>query len=223
MSSDTVPRWPRIDAIVREDGSGEVTIDGTFHPITTGSLEEARVEVLRRVTENAAKVGRPVRASATGPEGLWNLIVHPDGTVVPEDDELAPASSPTPQVPASSPTPQVPPASAVEPTPTSAPGPVFEGAPVADLPPRSDPAPDPDDTVRRSPGIEAAKSPGVADWVRENATDSSPGDASDSLPSGMTGSTTGSVMSPMSGPVDAVPAAGAWAAACRHRRRLRPR
>ena len=208
MSSDTVPRWPRIDAIVREDGSGEVTIDGTFHPITTGSLEEARVEVLRRVTENAAKVGRPVRASATGPEGLWNLIVHPDGTVVPEDDELAPASSPTPEAPASSPTPQVPPASAAEPTPTPAPGPVFEGVPVADPPPRSDPAPDPDDTVRRSPGIEAAKSPGVADWVRENATDSSPGDASDSLPSGMTGSTTGSVMSPMSGPVDAVPAAG---------------
>jgi MinD-like ATPase involved in chromosome partitioning or flagellar assembly len=146
MSSDTVPRWPRIDAIVREDGSGEVTIDGTFHPITTGSLEEARVEVLRRVTENAAKVGRPVRASATGPEGLWNLIVHPDGTVVPEEDELAPASSPTPQAPASSPTPQVPPGSApggtpgpaAEPAPgaTATPGPVFEGAPVVDLPPR---------------------------------------------------------------------------------------
>jgi MinD-like ATPase involved in chromosome partitioning or flagellar assembly len=150
MNSDTVPRWPRIDAIVREDGSGEVTIDGTYHPISAGSLEEARVEVLRRVTENAVQIGRPVRASATGPEGLWNLIVHPDGTVVPEEDELAPPSSPTPQAP-----PAVAPGPAggqpVEPMPApsngvpgegapTAPGPVFEGTPVVDLPPRGDSA-----------------------------------------------------------------------------------
>ncbi|MFD2795573.1 ATPase [Promicromonospora vindobonensis] len=253
MSSDTVPRWPRIDAIVREDGSGEVTIDGTFHPIATGSLEEARVEVLRRVTENAAKVGRPVRASATGPEGLWNLIVHPDGTVVPEEDELAPASSPTPQAPASSPTPQVPPGPMAEQT---APGPVFEGAPVVDLPPRGGPPADPDatrvsgvtgaglaggaagsdprdaaaetdpeDTVRRvartpeAPGatssagavVEPTNGSGVADWVRESATDGTKGGASglaSSMPSSMASSTTGSVLSPVSGPVDAVPAAG---------------
>jgi hypothetical protein len=152
MSSDTVPRWPRIDAIVREDGSGEVTIDGTFHPISAASLEEARVEVLRRVTENAARVGRPVRASATGPEGLWNLIVHPDGTVVPEEEELAPPSSPTPQAPPAS----AMPSPAAEPIPgaagqsgqpgqagpTAAPGPAFEGTPVVGLPPRSDPGAD---------------------------------------------------------------------------------
>lgn len=152
MSSDTVPRWPRIDAIVREDGSGEVTIDGTFHPISAGSLEEARVEVLRRVTENAAQVGRPVRASATGPEGLWNLIVHPDGTVVPEEDELAPPADPTPQTPPAVAAPGTVGEPAVGPMPapaagapgyaepTTAPGPVFEGAPAADLPPGDAPA-----------------------------------------------------------------------------------
>ncbi len=180
MSSDTVPRWPRIDAIVREDGSGEVTIDGTFHPISTGSLEEARVEVLRRVTENAARVGRPVRASATGPEGLWNLIVHPDGTVVPEEDELAPPSSPTPQAPPAD-TPPVDSMPGPTAGPATIPAPAFEGVPVADLPPGGEPtaadpigadgapggtgAPggagpdafgpaveiDPDDTVRRAP------------------------------------------------------------------------
>ncbi|GGM42170.1 ATPase [Promicromonospora citrea] len=146
MSSDTVPRWPRIDAIVREDGTGEVTIDGTYHPISTGSLEEARVEVLRRVTENAARVGRPVRASATGPEGLWNLIVHPDGTVVPEEDEVAPASAPTPQAPAASPpaSPGIPPATGA---PTQAPGPLFESPVFEDVPAE----PDPEDTVRRVP------------------------------------------------------------------------
>ncbi|MCP2266672.1 ATPase [Promicromonospora thailandica] len=165
MSSDTVPRWPRIDAIVREDGSGEVTIDGTFHAISAGSLEEARVEVLRRVTENAARVGRPVRASATGPEGLWNLIVHPDGTVVPEEDELAPSS------PVSSPTPQAPPA--------AAPGSVFEPPAQQQQPqqqqpqqsePRDEPGPagpgpgdlDAEDTVRRLPTRPDAGTPGPA-------------------------------------------------------------
>ncbi|WP_020018337.1 hypothetical protein [Promicromonospora sukumoe] len=158
MSSDTVPRWPRIDAIVREDGSGEVTIDGTFHPIATGSLEEARVEVLRRVTENAAQIGRPVRASATGPEGLWNLIVHPDGTVVPEEDELAPPSSPTPQAPPAAAPPAATPPAAAPQEPTTGPGtipaPAFEGVPVADLAPGGDAEPaDPidTDTVRRAP------------------------------------------------------------------------
>ena len=134
MSSDTVPRWPRIDAIVREDGSGEVTIDGAFHPISTGSLEEARVEVLRRVAENAAQIGRPVRASATGPEGLWNLIVHPDGTVVPEEDELEEPS--TPQAPTVSAAPTA------GPTVSVTPGPTFDTVPVTDRSPNGAPADD---------------------------------------------------------------------------------
>lgn len=201
MSSDTVPRWPRIDAIVREDGSGEVTIDGTFHPITTGSLEEARVEVLRKVTENAAKVGRPVRASATGPEGLWNLIVHPDGTVVPEEDEPAPPSAPTPQAPpATAPAGEAPGGTPVTapgalPGPTAEPGPVFEDAQTVDLPPRGEPADqtggvdqdsygtaveaDPEDTVRRlprTPEATGAAAPGPAGF-EPAATGSAPGSA----------------------------------------------
>jgi MinD-like ATPase involved in chromosome partitioning or flagellar assembly len=211
MSSDTVPRWPRIDAIVREDGSGEVTIDGTFHPITTGSLEEARVEVLRRVTENAAKVGRPVRASATGPEGLWNLIVHPDGTVVPEEDEPAPPSVPTPQAPpASVPAGEAPDGTPVTepgalPGPTAGPGPVFEDTQAVDLPPRGEQADatggadqdtfgtaveaDPEDTVRRLPRTpEAGSELPVADWEREDATDDTRGGAASSPPSTIQGS-----------------------------------
>ncbi|GAA1868770.1 AAA family ATPase [Myceligenerans crystallogenes] len=97
MSADTVRRWPVIEAVVRNDGSGEVRIDGTSYPVATSSLEEARVEVLRRVTESAVAAGRPVRASAEGPEGIWRLVVHPDGTVVPEEDGPTP-SGPTPVV-----------------------------------------------------------------------------------------------------------------------------
>ncbi|WP_419707551.1 ATPase [Promicromonospora sp. NFX87] len=204
MSSDTVPRWPRIDAIVREDGSGEVTIDGTFHPITAGSLEEARVEVLRKVTENAARVGRPVRASATGPEGLWNLIVHPDGTVVPEEDEPTP-SAPTPQAPPAT----APAGEAPGGTPVTAPGampgptaehePAFEDAQPVDLPPRGgEPADvtggveqdlygtaveaDPEDTVRRLPRTpEATDAGGLGAAEPEPAA---PGSTSAYAPSG---------------------------------------
>lgn len=93
MSAETVRRWPVIEAVVRNDGTGEVRIDGTSYPVVAPSLEEARVEVLRRVTENAVRVGRPVRASAEGPEGIWKLVVHPDGTVVPEEDGPAPSGA----------------------------------------------------------------------------------------------------------------------------------
>ncbi|MEV0952360.1 hypothetical protein [Promicromonospora sp. NPDC050249] len=202
MSSDTVPRWPRIDAIVREDGSGEVTIDGTFHPITAGSLEEARVEVLRRVTENAARVGRPVRASATGPEGLWNLIVHPDGTVVPEEDEPTP-SAPTPQAPpATAPAGEAPDGTPVTepgamPGPTAGPGPVFEDARAVDLP-RGEPADapggaeqdsfgtaveaDPEDTVRRLPRTPEATDAGLLGPAEP--APAAPGSTSSYAPSG---------------------------------------
>ncbi|GAB3175765.1 hypothetical protein GCM10027059_49660 [Myceligenerans halotolerans] len=93
MSTETVRSWPQIEAVVRTDGSGEVRIDGSVYPVMTGSLEEARIEVLRRVTENAVQVGRPVRASAEGPEGVWRLVVHPDGTVVPEEDGPTPSGA----------------------------------------------------------------------------------------------------------------------------------
>ncbi|MBE1875318.1 AAA family ATPase [Myceligenerans pegani] len=93
MSTETVRSWPQIEAVVRTDGSGEVRIDGNVYPVVTGSLEEARIEVLRRVTENAIQVGRPVRASAEGPEGVWKLVVHPDGTVVPEEEGPTPTGA----------------------------------------------------------------------------------------------------------------------------------
>ncbi|RPF21735.1 AAA family ATPase [Myceligenerans xiligouense] len=123
MSTETVRSWPQIEAVVRTDGSGEVRVDGNVYPVVTGSLEEARIEVLRRVTENAVQVGRPVRASAEGPEGVWRLVVHPDGTVVPEEDGPA-ATGATP---------------------------VVESEPDPEPGPELDPEPDPELTVPRIP------------------------------------------------------------------------
>ncbi|MFD7024890.1 hypothetical protein [Promicromonospora sukumoe] len=187
MSSDTVPRWPRIDAIVREDGSGEVTIDGTFHPIAAGSLEEARVEVLRRVTENAVQIGRPVRASATGPEGLWNLIVHPDGTVVPEEEEVAaqtqapPVSAQPGQQPEQRPEPvrEQRPEPLTDPLtgPGTIPAPAFEGVPVADLAPGGNHAVE-EPAGAEQPGAEQAD-PNDTDTVRRAPRPADQGDVAD--------------------------------------------
>ncbi|MGL4340138.1 MAG: AAA family ATPase [Rhodoglobus sp.] len=77
----TVPTWPKIDAHTRDDGSGEITINGTSHPIDTTTLADARTAILARATDTAAKMQRPVRLTTRGPEGEWPLIVHPDGTV----------------------------------------------------------------------------------------------------------------------------------------------
>ena len=89
--TDTVPTWPRIEAITRADGSGEVVINGTPHAIDTSDISEARAAIIAVVTETAEKVARPVRLMTTGPDGQWPLIVHPDGTV--EEDTAPPAQA----------------------------------------------------------------------------------------------------------------------------------
>lgn len=84
----TIPTWPRITALTRKDGSGEVTINGTSHPIKTETADQARAEILSRVTETARTLRRPVHLDAHGPDGDWLLLVHPDGTV--SDASIAP-------------------------------------------------------------------------------------------------------------------------------------
>lgn len=81
-----VPVWPRIEAITRADGSGELTINGTSEPVQTRDVDDAREVIIRRIAATAAKLGRPVRVATTGPEGDWPLIVHPDGTVEEDPD-----------------------------------------------------------------------------------------------------------------------------------------
>ncbi|WP_240644087.1 ATPase [Antribacter gilvus] len=136
MSTDTVPLWPHVQAVVREDGTGEVVVDGTPYPVFAAGLEEARVEVLRRVTLTAAQVGRAVRATAEGPEGVWALIVHPDGTVVPQEAAPRPAPAeaavavPSAGAPAQAPDPALPLAPAPAPAQAHTPEPVAVAAPV---------------------------------------------------------------------------------------------
>lgn len=82
-----VPNWPDIQAIIHTDGSAELTVMGTSHPITTSNAKDARDEIIRRVVQTAIKLERPVRVATQGPEGRWPLIVHPDGRI---DGQAAP-------------------------------------------------------------------------------------------------------------------------------------
>lgn len=104
-STDTVSNWPHIEAITRPDGSAEVTITGTSHPIETTSLEDARAAITAKVAGTATQLGRPVRMTTTDPDGQWSVIVHPDGTV--QED---PAGATAPRQGATPPPPPAPPA-----------------------------------------------------------------------------------------------------------------
>ncbi|MFC8801451.1 ATPase [Promicromonospora sp. NPDC057138] len=81
MSVETAG-WPRAEAVVRDDGSGRVTVDGQTVPVYGNSLGEARSEVMRLITEYSTSIGLAVEVQAEGPEGLTGLTVYPDGRVV---------------------------------------------------------------------------------------------------------------------------------------------
>ncbi|MEU4383901.1 hypothetical protein [Promicromonospora sp. NPDC023805] len=100
MTTAPVPEWPRIEAVARPDGTGELTIDGTSYPVQASTVEEARLAILARIADTAAELQRPVRVLASEPDGQWSLIVHPDGRVQADDGVPAgPApSAPSPSV-----------------------------------------------------------------------------------------------------------------------------
>ncbi|MDX6719765.1 MAG: hypothetical protein QOJ63_2019 [Solirubrobacteraceae bacterium] len=98
-----VPRSPRTIAVLRDDGTGELTINGVTQPLKATSVDEARALVLERVSTHAHEdLGGPVRLLASDPDGWWDLAVYPDGHV----SELAsrpPAPKAVPQRAPSSP------------------------------------------------------------------------------------------------------------------------
>jgi MinD-like ATPase involved in chromosome partitioning or flagellar assembly len=85
--SSTATRVPEVTAEVRDDGSGEVTIDGVVERVTTGSLQEAGAAVTARIAELAGTFGQPIPVQVRDPDGLWSLLIHEDGLV----DEAPPS------------------------------------------------------------------------------------------------------------------------------------
>ncbi|MDP9988975.1 MinD-like ATPase involved in chromosome partitioning or flagellar assembly [Arthrobacter oryzae] len=84
--------FPKINAVLRTNGTGEVTINGTSHAIEAADEAAVLSDALRIITETAAQLGRPVRVSTTDPDGQGLIIVSPEGVV----SEAAPIK-PTPR------------------------------------------------------------------------------------------------------------------------------
>ncbi len=87
---------PRIRAMIRSDGTGELTIDGEVQQITAADEAGVREEIINRVAATARAIGRPVRLTAEDEQGQSPLIVHPDGDVDADGAFIPAADLPAP-------------------------------------------------------------------------------------------------------------------------------
>lgn len=91
-----------IEATTARDGSAIVTIDGMPQKITATTLELARAQIVAIAQERAATADKSVTLTASDPDGVWTVIVTPDGSLH-DPAEAAPATavsihdSPTPR------------------------------------------------------------------------------------------------------------------------------
>ena len=80
-TSTTTTRLPDIRAEVREDGTGEISIDGVIERVRMATLAEAGAAITTRIAALAESVGRPVPVQVRDPDGVWSLLIHADGLV----------------------------------------------------------------------------------------------------------------------------------------------
>ncbi|MET3937064.1 chromosome partitioning protein ParA [Arthrobacter sp. OAP107] len=139
--------FPKINAVLRTNGTGEVTINGTSHAIEAADEAAVLSDALRLITETAAQLGRPVRVSTTDPDGQGLIIVSPEGVVSEatpikptsrrEQDTLPVKAAPSPEpakvTTAPAPAPAAPPAEETPAHPADA-APVTFGAAITDAP-----------------------------------------------------------------------------------------
>ncbi|GIG23003.1 hypothetical protein Cch01nite_37270 [Cellulomonas chitinilytica] len=128
----TPERVPEITAEVRDDGTGEISVDGVVERVQLATLAEAGAAITARVAELAGESGRPLPVKVRDPDGVWSLLIHPDGVVdeAPEDDPaeiVTTTSGPVPAVTAL--TADSAPTAAVTPPTTSLPTPPAPAAP----------------------------------------------------------------------------------------------
>lgn len=120
--------WPRVEAIVDNDGRANITIGGASHTLTANTLHDARAAVSAHVAQSAGKLGRPLRATMIDPVGQWALIIHPDGRVETDDSAPQPAMqhtvSPHPTSPPVAPIQENPAPAVSEPPQPANPGPM---------------------------------------------------------------------------------------------------
>lgn len=134
VPSDAPVHLPLITAEVREDGTGEITVDGVRETVATADLAAAGAAITARIAAIAAEAGRALPVEVRDPDGLWALLIHPDGRVD-EAEETAPepVSAPVPVATAWSDPPLSTPTAVVTPVevPEAVAPPIAEAAPVA--------------------------------------------------------------------------------------------
>jgi pSer/pThr/pTyr-binding forkhead associated (FHA) protein len=82
-----IPAYPRIEAIIREDKTGELTVNGTSRPIVAADLARLRAGVIARCAAVARQVHRPVRVRVVDIAGTYAIAIHPDAFVQILDDQ----------------------------------------------------------------------------------------------------------------------------------------
>ena len=83
-----------IEATTARDGSAIVTIDGTPQKITATSLEDARAQVVAIAQERAVTAGESATLTASDPDGVWTVIVTPDGELHETAEDAATTTPP---------------------------------------------------------------------------------------------------------------------------------
>jgi predicted component of type VI protein secretion system len=76
-----VPAYPRIDAIIRENKTGELTVNGTSRPLVAADLARLRAGVIARCAALARQINRPVRVHVVDVAGTYSIAIHPDAFV----------------------------------------------------------------------------------------------------------------------------------------------
>lgn len=147
-----VMAFPKIRAIVRDNGTAEVLVAGNSRIVPDGeSLQDLRNNALALVVGEAQTLQRPVRVQIEDPEGHGELIVHPDNKIESLSYEPRPArrraeapkTTPETVAPAiidTLPTPAPEPAAPAEPTAVPAPAATTDNQPWPPTPAPANPA-----------------------------------------------------------------------------------
>ncbi|NQX37101.1 ParA family protein [Herbiconiux sp. VKM Ac-2851] len=78
-----VPTFPKIEATVKADATGTVSVNGHVQDVSGATDSAVRAEIVALVTATAIEFGRPVRLHTRDPFGEQDLAVHPDGHIEP--------------------------------------------------------------------------------------------------------------------------------------------
>jgi MinD-like ATPase involved in chromosome partitioning or flagellar assembly len=75
------PNEPELTAVVRADGTGQITIDGSTSPVYAGSVADIRATIIGRAAAIAAERGDAVSIAIADLDGLYPLRVDAGGNV----------------------------------------------------------------------------------------------------------------------------------------------